>query len=87
MDAETAMRAGWTLTGKEAGRSSAPRRPGFFLEVGRPGEPARVSPVTCKGTHRKAAQVHKPIATASADVEGIHIGAYNHLWLTVTRPR
>ncbi|MER5775124.1 hypothetical protein ABT144_12695 [Streptomyces sp. NPDC002039] len=77
IDAEIAMRAGWTLTGKEAGRSSAPRRPGFFLEVWQPGEPSRVIPVTCKGTHGHAAQVHKQLATASADVEGTHIGPYN----------
>lgn len=42
-----------------------------------PGEPSRVIPVTCKGTHGHAAQVHKQLATASADVEGIHIGPYN----------
>ncbi|MFI6147471.1 hypothetical protein [Streptomyces sp. NPDC051109] len=77
IDAEIAMRAGWELTGKEAGRSSAPRRPNFFLEVWKPGEPSRVIPVTCKGTHGNVSQVHKQLATASADVEGIHIGPYN----------
>ena len=77
IDAEIAMRAGWELTGKEAGRSSAPRRPDFFLEVWKPGESSRIIPVTCKGTHGKAAQAHNQLATASAHVEGIHIGAYN----------
>ncbi|WP_374777407.1 hypothetical protein OG756_36150 [Streptomyces sp. NBC_01310] len=41
------------------------------------GEPSRVIPVTCKGTHGNATQVHKQLTTASADVEDIHIGAYN----------
>ncbi|WP_405713963.1 hypothetical protein OG264_32470 [Streptomyces xanthophaeus] len=37
IDAQIAMRAGWELTGREAGRSSAPRRPGFFSAPTQPG--------------------------------------------------
>ncbi|MCH0573182.1 hypothetical protein I3F60_28730 [Streptomyces sp. MUM 136J] len=33
INAQIAMRADWEPTGREAGRSSAPRQPGFFLEM------------------------------------------------------
>ncbi|MFD7585666.1 hypothetical protein ACFV84_09595 [Kitasatospora sp. NPDC059811] len=74
IDAEIALRAGWTLTGKEDSSHRAAKRPHFFLEVWKPGEPSKVVLVACKGRHGKAAQVHAQLSTAAAHVEAVHIG-------------
>ncbi|MGW3078243.1 hypothetical protein [Kitasatospora sp. NPDC001132] len=74
IDAEIALRAGWTLTGKEGSAHRAAKRPHFFLEVWRPGEPSKVVLVACKGRHGKAAQVHAQLSTAAVHVEAVHIG-------------
>ncbi|MER7466606.1 AAA family ATPase [Streptomyces sp. NPDC097981] len=67
IDAEMAMRAGWELTGREAGRSSAPRRPGFFLEVWKPGEPSRSPARALDLLHRATpAPAAAPVRTETA---------------------
>ncbi|WP_236653708.1 hypothetical protein [Streptacidiphilus melanogenes] len=77
--AETALRAGWALTGRDKGpRSGGSRyRPRFFAEVWRPGEASRVIPIACKGNHSDAATSHEQLASASAHVEAVHIGDWN----------
>jgi hypothetical protein len=71
--AETALRAGW-----ESGTSSGYRyRPQFFAEIWQPGEPSRTVPIACKGNHGNAATSYNQLASASAHVEGIHIGAWD----------
>ncbi|MFE4599317.1 hypothetical protein ACFRKE_00485 [Kitasatospora indigofera] len=74
IDAEIALRAGWTLTGKEASVHRASKRPHFFLEVWKPGVPSKVVLVACKGTHGKPAQVHSQLSTAAVHVEAVHVG-------------
>ncbi|KOV17077.1 hypothetical protein ADK60_27415 [Streptomyces sp. XY431] len=74
IDAEIALRAGWTLTGKEDSALRALKRPHFFLEVWKPGAPSKVVLVACKGTHGKPAQVHAQLSTAAVHVEAVHLG-------------
>lgn len=74
IDAEIALRAGWTLTGKEDSTHRAPKRPHFFLEVWKPGAPSKVVLIACKGTHGKPAQVHAQLSTAAVHVEAVHLG-------------
>ncbi|MGV9270235.1 hypothetical protein ACWDRR_36955 [Kitasatospora sp. NPDC003701] len=74
IDAEIALRAGWTLTGKDHATHRASKRPHFFLEVWKPGAPSKVVLVACKGTHGKPAQVHAQLSTAAVHVEAVHIG-------------
>ncbi|MEZ0064962.1 hypothetical protein ABIA32_000950 [Streptacidiphilus sp. MAP12-20] len=77
--AETALRAGWALTGRDKGpRSSGSRyRPRLFAEVWKPGEASRVIPIACKGNHSNAATSHEQLASASAHAEAVHVGAWN----------
>ncbi|MER8187984.1 hypothetical protein [Kitasatospora sp. NPDC094015] len=42
IDAETALRAGWTLTGKVGSAHRASKRPHFLLEVWKPGAPSKM---------------------------------------------
>ncbi|GAA2826825.1 hypothetical protein GCM10010441_59110 [Kitasatospora paracochleata] len=74
VDAEIALRAGWTLTGKEHAAHRASKRPHFLLEVWKPGAPSKVVLVACKGTHSKPARVHAQLSTAAVHVEALHIG-------------
>ncbi|TXS06911.1 hypothetical protein EAO68_39080 [Streptomyces sp. wa22] len=76
--ADTALRAGWALrsTGKGTLPEPLKRRPHFFVEAWRPGQPSKVLLVASKGTHGKLSQVHKQLATATAHVESVHVGAH-----------
>ncbi|MFE9801387.1 hypothetical protein ACFYP6_21405 [Streptomyces goshikiensis] len=76
--ADTALRAGWALTSRDSGPRSGYRyRPQFFAEVWKPGEPSSAIPIACKGNHSNAATSHTQLASASAHVEAVHIGAWN----------
>ncbi|MDF9814146.1 hypothetical protein [Streptomyces sp. SPB162] len=76
--ADTALRAGWALTSRDSGPRSGYRyRPQFFAEIWKPGEPSRVIPIACKGNHSNAASSYIQLASASAHVEAVHIGAWN----------
>jgi hypothetical protein len=76
--ADTALRAGWALTSRDSGPKSGYRyRPQFFAEVWRPGEPSRVFPIACKGNHSGLSASHTQLASASAHVEAVHIGAWD----------
>ncbi|UJB44484.1 hypothetical protein [Streptomyces sp. A1-5] len=76
--ADTALRAGWALTSRDSGPRSGYRyRPQFFAEVWRPGEPSRVFPIACKGNHSGLSTSHTQLASASAHVEAVHIGAWD----------
>ncbi|WP_431951185.1 hypothetical protein [Actinacidiphila sp. bgisy167] len=76
--ADTALRAGWALTSRDKGHRSGYRyRPQFFAEVWKPGETSRVIPIACKGNHSNASTSHEQLASASAHVEAVHIGAWN----------
>ncbi|GLF92818.1 hypothetical protein [Streptomyces yaizuensis] len=76
--ADTALRAGWALTSRDSGHRSGYRyRPQFFAEVWKPGESPRVVPIACKGNHSNAAVSHAQLASASAHVEAVHIGAWD----------
>jgi hypothetical protein len=78
--AETALRAGWALTSRDKGRrgpQSYSYRPQFFAELWKPGAPSLVLPITCKGNHSNAKQSHGQLASASAHVEAVHVGAWN----------
>lgn len=76
--ADTALRAGWALTSRDKGPRSGYRyRPQFFAEVWKPGEPSRVFPIAAKGNHSNAAVSHTQLASASAHVEAVHIGAWD----------
>ncbi len=78
VSADTALRAGWALTSRDKGHRSGYRyRPQFFAEVWKPGEPSRVIPIKCKGNHSNAATSHDHLASASAHVEAVHIGAWD----------
>ncbi|WP_316739069.1 hypothetical protein [Streptomyces sp. MK7] len=58
VDADIALQAGWALTGKDVRRQDWVRlRPDFFLEAWKPGEPSKVIPLACKGTHGKTPYV------------------------------
>lgn len=75
---EVALRAGWALTSKDKGPRSGYRyRPQFFAEVWKPGEPSRVFPIACKGNHSNAATSYTQLASASAHVEAVHVGAWD----------
>ncbi|MEU2670425.1 hypothetical protein ABZ622_16410 [Streptomyces sp. NPDC007164] len=76
--ADTALRAGWALTSRDSGPRSGYRyRPQFFAEVWRPGEPSRVLPIACKGNHSGLSTSHTQLASASAHVEAVQIGAWD----------
>lgn len=76
--ADTALRAGWALTSRDSGPKSGYRyRPQFFAEVWKPGEPSRVFPIACKGNHSGLSASHTQLASASAHVEAVHIGAWD----------
>ncbi|WP_336050424.1 hypothetical protein [Streptomyces sp. CA2R101] len=76
--ADTALRAGWALTSRDSGPKSGYRyRPQFFAEVWRPGAPSRVFPIACKGNHSGLSASHTQLASASAHVEAVHIGAWD----------
>jgi hypothetical protein len=76
--ADTALRAGWALTSRDSGPKSGYRyRPQFFAEVWRPDEPSRVFPIACKGNHSGLSASHTQLASASAHVEAVHIGAWD----------
>ncbi|MEV5884907.1 hypothetical protein AB0L74_19625 [Streptomyces sp. NPDC052020] len=76
--ADTALRAGWALTSRDSGPKSGYRyRPQFFAEVWRPGRPSRVFPIACKGNHSGLSVSHTQLASASAHVEAVHIGAWD----------
>lgn len=78
--ADTALRAGWALTSRDKGRrrqQSYSYRPQFFAELWKPGAPSLVLPITCKGNHSNAKRAHGQLASASAYVEAVHIGAWN----------
>lgn len=78
--AETALRAGWALTNGEKGPrrpKSYPYRPQFFAELWKPDAPSLVLPIACKGNHSNAKRSHVQLASASAHVEAVHIGAWN----------
>lgn len=76
--ADIALKAGWMLSGSGNGRRPEPlqRRPHFFVEAWKPGQPSKVLLLASKGTHSSAHQVHKQLSTASAHVESVHIGPY-----------
>lgn len=76
--ADTALRAGWALTSKDKGPRLGYRyRPQFFAEVWKPGEPSRAFPIACKGNHSNAATSYAQLASTSAHVEAVHIGAWD----------
>ncbi|WP_043843141.1 hypothetical protein [Amycolatopsis taiwanensis] len=79
--ADTALRAGWALTSRDKGpRNSYGYRPQFFAELWKPGEPSLALPIACKGNHSNASNAtysHTQLASASAHVEGVHIGTWN----------
>lgn len=76
--ADTALRAGWALTSRDSGTSAGYRyRPQFFAEVWKPGEPSRALPLACKGNHSGPSASYAQLASASAHVEAVHIGAWN----------
>ncbi|MER5784456.1 hypothetical protein ABT104_22465 [Streptomyces mobaraensis] len=76
--ADTALRAGWALTSRDKGPRLGYRyRPQFFAEVWKPGEPSRTFPIACKGNHGNAAVSHVQLASASAHVEAVHVGAWD----------
>lgn len=79
--ADTVLRAGWALTSRESKdterRSGYRYRPQYFAEVWQPGGPSRVFPIACKGNHANPVVSHTQLASASAHVEAVHIGAWN----------
>ncbi|MBF9071540.1 hypothetical protein [Streptacidiphilus fuscans] len=79
--ASSAVRAGFALTSKDAGKGGASvgyrYRPQFFAEVWKPGERSRAIPIAIKGNHSNAAVSHTQLASASVHAEGVHIGAWN----------
>lgn len=78
VDAEVALQAGWVLTGKDVRRRDwVQLRPDFLLEAWRPGEPSKIVPLVCRGTHQKAAYVYKQLAGAAAQAEAFHVGPWN----------
>ncbi|MFE3198499.1 hypothetical protein [Embleya sp. NPDC059237] len=78
--ADIVLRAGWALSSKDSGpRVGYPYRPHFFAEVWKPGEPSRAFPIAYKGSHSHGGRstAHVQLASASAHVEAVHIGAWN----------
>ncbi|MFI6661491.1 hypothetical protein ACIBL8_38920 [Streptomyces sp. NPDC050523] len=72
VSADIVLRSGWPK-----GPSGFQYRPDFFAEVWKPGEPSRVFPIASKGNHSGAKQSSVQLASASAHVEAMHIGAWN----------
>ncbi|WP_246530783.1 hypothetical protein [Streptomyces bathyalis] len=78
--ADTALRAGWTLTGRDKEKTQTvgyQYRPQFFAEVWKPGESSRVFPIACKGNHSDQQKACEQLASAAVHVDGVHIGAWN----------
>lgn len=74
---DVTLRAGWALTSRDSGQSAGYRyRPQFFAEVWKPGEPSRVYPLACKGNHSGTSASHAQLASSSAHVEAVHVGAW-----------
>ncbi|MEU6825576.1 hypothetical protein ABZ921_33605 [Streptomyces atriruber] len=85
VDAEVVLQAGWVLTGKHVRRRDwVQLRPDFLLEAWRPGEPSKIVPLVCRGTHQKTAYAHKQLASASAQAEAFHVGPWNTTSALVT---
>lgn len=85
VDAGIALQAGWALVGKDVKRRDWVRlRPDFFLEAWKPGEPSRVFPVACKGSHGKTSYAFTQLANASAQVEAVHMGPWGQTPCIVT---
>ena len=78
--ADTALRAGWTLTSRDKAKTKTvgyPYRPQFFAEVWKPGESSRVIPIACKGNHSDRQKAYEQLASAAVHADGVHIGAWN----------
>lgn len=85
VDADITLQAGWALVGKDVKRRDWIRlRPDFFLEAWKPGEPSKVIPVACKGTHGKTPYAYTQLASASAQVEAVHVGPWNETPVLIT---
>jgi hypothetical protein len=77
IDAGIALQAGWALVGKGVRRRDWVRlRPDFLLEAWKPGEPSKVFPVACRGSHSKTSYAYTQLAGASAQVEAVHVGPW-----------
>ncbi|MFD8745272.1 hypothetical protein [Streptomyces sp. NPDC059616] len=76
--ADIALKAGWPKLGTGDGPrpEALQRRPHFFVEAWRPGQPSKVLLLASKGTHSSVHQVYKQLSNASAHVESVHIGPY-----------
>jgi hypothetical protein len=78
IDADIALQAGWALVGKDVqDRDGVRLRPDFLLEAWKPGEPSKIVPMACRGTHGKSPYVHTQLAGASAQVEAFHVGPWD----------
>ncbi|MFK8905441.1 hypothetical protein [Streptomyces sp. YS-3] len=78
--ADTALRAGWTLTSRDKAKTKTVGyhyRPQFFAEVWKPGESSRVFPIACKGNHSDRQKAYEQLASAAVHADGVHIGAWN----------
>ncbi|WP_329531925.1 hypothetical protein OG568_15075 [Streptomyces sp. NBC_01450] len=78
--ADTALRAGWTLTSRDKAKTKTvgyPYRPQFFAELWKPGESSRVIPIACKGNHSDRQKAYEQLASAAVHADGVHIGAWN----------
>jgi hypothetical protein len=78
--ADTALRAGWTLTSRDKAKTKTvgyPYRPQFFAEVWKPGESSRVLPIACKGNHSDRQKAYEQLASAAVHADGVHIGAWD----------
>lgn len=78
--ADTALRAGWTLTSRDKAKTKTvgyAYRPQFFAEVWKPGESSRVFPIACKGNHSDRQKAYEQLASAAVHADGVHIGAWN----------
>ncbi|MFK0159908.1 hypothetical protein ACIQVK_48570 [Streptomyces sp. NPDC090493] len=85
VDADIALQAGWALVGKDVKRRDWVKlRPDFLLEAWKPGEPSKVVPLACKGTHAKGSYAHTQLAAASAQVEAVHVGPWDQTPTLVT---
>jgi hypothetical protein len=85
VDADIALQAGWALTGKEVKRRDwVQQRPDYFLEAWKPGEPSKVIPLACMGTHAKTSYVYTQLAKASVQAEAVHVGPWNQTPVLMT---
>ncbi|MGW1993119.1 hypothetical protein [Embleya sp. NPDC001921] len=78
--ADTALRAGWTLTSRDKAKTRTVGyhyRPQFFAEVWKPGESSRVFPIACKGNHSDRQKAYEQLASAAVHADGVHIGDWN----------